>query len=254
MPRQRAARLGHLHEAEHTLIHAGAARSGNDDDRALLFRAVLDDAGDFFADDRAHRRSDEIEIHHGDARVASVDLAFTGDDGVLEPGLFPVGLKALLVSRDPAELEGVDRKHPSIMLFESSRIGEALDALPCAQREMVFALRAHLEVLLELDLGHHLPAARAFGPKALRNIALAARTELQRRLLENTHGPFYPRATVMTTTAAAPASFRTRAQASAVEPVVRTSSTKARFRPDGSTPRRRAKAPAKFSKRSSRWK
>jgi hypothetical protein len=55
---------------------------------------------------------------------------------------------------------------------------------------MVIALRADLEVLLELRFGHHLPATRTLGPQSFRNIALASHANLERRLLENSHGYF----------------------------------------------------------------
>jgi hypothetical protein len=55
---------------------------------------------------------------------------------------------------------------------------------------MVVALRADLQVLLELGFGHNFPATRTLGPQSFRNIALASHANLERRLLENSHGSF----------------------------------------------------------------
>ena len=52
---QRAAGLGHLHQAEHAFIHPRAAAGGNDDDRQSLVRRRFDQARQLFADHRPHR-------------------------------------------------------------------------------------------------------------------------------------------------------------------------------------------------------
>ena len=46
--------LGHLHEAEHALIHARTAACRNDNDGQRLRCAGFDEARQLFADDRSH--------------------------------------------------------------------------------------------------------------------------------------------------------------------------------------------------------
>ena len=66
--------------------HARAARGGDDDQRLALLGGALDGAGDGLAHDRAHAAADEGILHRAHDHVASVELAFGVDDGVLQSG------------------------------------------------------------------------------------------------------------------------------------------------------------------------
>ena len=50
----------------------------------FLFRRAFDQARQFFADDRAHRRGNETEIHHAERHAVFADLADAGQDGVFQ--------------------------------------------------------------------------------------------------------------------------------------------------------------------------
>ena len=64
-------RLGHLHQREHALLHAGAARGGDADQRHPLGDRDLGGAREALTDDRSHRSAEEAEVHRGDhARLA----------------------------------------------------------------------------------------------------------------------------------------------------------------------------------------
>jgi hypothetical protein len=152
--------------------------------------APLDNAGDFFPDDRSHGGGNEIKVHHSKADAVSADLGIASDHRVLQSGLLAVSLEALLIGGNPAKLERIDGKQVGIPLLERTLVDQTLDALRRAKREMVVALRADLQVLFELGFGHHFPATRTLGPQSFRNIALASHANLERRLLENSHGSF----------------------------------------------------------------
>ena len=60
---QRGHRLGQLHERQRALLHPGATRRADDDERDPRGQGVLGGAGDLLADDRAHRAAHEPEVH-----------------------------------------------------------------------------------------------------------------------------------------------------------------------------------------------
>ena len=80
MIRQRAASLGHLHEAQHSLIHPRAAAGGDDNHGQALVRAGLNEPRKFFTDDRTHRAAEEAEVHHAKCDALVADFADAGDD------------------------------------------------------------------------------------------------------------------------------------------------------------------------------
>jgi hypothetical protein len=49
---------------------------------------------------------------------------------------------------------------------------QRMNALAGADGEMMFALEANLQILVQLLVEHHGPAFRAFGPKPFGNLAL----------------------------------------------------------------------------------
>ncbi len=65
-PLERGERLGQLHQGQRALLHPGAARGADDDQRHPLVERVLGGAGHLLADDRAHRAAHEPEVHDAD--------------------------------------------------------------------------------------------------------------------------------------------------------------------------------------------
>src|SRR4051812_26454841 len=187
MPGEGAAGLGHLHEAEHAFVHTRAPGGRDNDDRAMVVGPVLDRARDAFADYRAHGRGEESEIHHGDRDFVALDHSVTAKNGVGETGRVLVFFKAILVSRYALELEGVFGTQPGIAFDEGPFIQEVFDSFLGSLREMIIATRANALVLGELDLVHDLPAARAFLPESLRDLALFP-GRLEGGSFENGHG------------------------------------------------------------------
>src|SRR5687767_10965645 len=116
------------------------------------------------------------------------------------------------------------------MFNKTLAIEQLLESFPGANRKMMLALQTDALVLHQLEVVNHLSAARTFLPETLGEFALFPGAEGWFR--KNAHGPWknHARATTSARTDAAPAARRTRAHSSAVEPVVKTSSTSKRWR------------------------
>ena len=170
---QRAAGLGHLHEAEHAFVHACPAAGGDDDQRDAPVGRRLDESRELLAHHRAHGASQELEIHHTESHPMGPDAAHAGDHGVLEHGhLLPVGGQLGLVAGGPGELQHVDALHEGVHLLERAGLHQGVDALPGPDLEVIGALRADLEVGIEVLVVDQFIALGALGPKALRDVPL----------------------------------------------------------------------------------
>ena len=167
-----AARLCHLHEAEHALIHARAARGRDHDDTAAMGRPIFDYARDAFASDRPHGGGEEAEIHHCDCHFVALDERVPAQHRVNQSGAVLIFTQAILVARHALELEGVDRGQPGVELDETFRIAKIRDPLLRREREMVIAARTDAVVFHELDFVHDLAATGTFLPETLRHLAL----------------------------------------------------------------------------------
>ena len=76
--------LGHLHEREASFHHAGAARAGYDEERFAIGAGTVYSSSYFFAHDRAHGATDEVEIHTGYYQALAIDGAHCGADGIFQ--------------------------------------------------------------------------------------------------------------------------------------------------------------------------
>ena len=68
-----ARRLRHLHQRQHALLHARAARCREHDRRPLVRDRALELARDLLADDRAHRAAHELEHEEPDLAGDAAD-------------------------------------------------------------------------------------------------------------------------------------------------------------------------------------
>ena len=166
-PRQQGRRLGHLHQREDSLLHAGAAGRGDDHQRPPLGDRQLDRARDLLSHHRPHAPAHEEEIHHGEARRLPADVGHSREGGVLHAGLAlrvtqPVGVAHLGV----AEFERVGGLEIGEALLEGARIDDELEVGAGRHAEMKSAARAGPQVLVEHRLEQRLPAALALGPQA----------------------------------------------------------------------------------------
>ena len=118
MTGQGAAGLGHLHEGEHPLVHAGTSRGTDDDDGLLGLGGGLNDAGNLLTDYGAHGGRQKGEIHHGQPHRMTPHSPQSGDHGIDESGLLPVGLETIFIGGDSPETQRIHRRHRGIHLHE----------------------------------------------------------------------------------------------------------------------------------------
>src|SRR6516162_2460875 len=108
MPGESSAGFGHLHEAEHALIHPSAARSRNNNHGFSVPCASLDQPSYFLADDRAHRRREKTEVHYGNFDGPVFKLSRAGQDRILHTGFLLVAFESIAVTCDSFEIQHVD--------------------------------------------------------------------------------------------------------------------------------------------------
>ena len=169
---QRGAGLGHLHEAEHAFIHARAAAGGDDDRAAASFSVARSISRVSFSP-----TTEPIEpprklksITPSAARCSPI-LQIPVITASFRPVRFLVILQLGGVGGHPGEAEHVHARHVGIHLLEGAGFDQRMDALAGADGEMMLAMRADLQVLVQFLVENHRGALRALGPQALGNVA-----------------------------------------------------------------------------------
>src|SRR5204863_2767659 len=98
---------GHLHQAQHSFVHASSAGSGNDDHCGALGGSIFNCAGDSLANHRTHGRCQKAEIHHRDRDLVAVKDSMSADDSVKKTGAFLIVFKPILVAGHSLETHDV---------------------------------------------------------------------------------------------------------------------------------------------------
>jgi len=186
--RQGAAGFCHLHQAQHALIHPRATGGTNKNNRHFLLGGKLNDAGDFFTDDRPHRCGEEVEIHDAEADGMAVDFSTASRDGINEAGLLFIASESVGVGRHSLEPERIDRRHRGVVFLERIGINKTRNALAGAQIEVVVAFRADLQIFLEGEVVDDLGARWALGPEPGRHFAGLAGEGAKDGFFEDGHG------------------------------------------------------------------
>lgn len=162
--------LGHLHEAEHAFIHAGAAAGRDDDDRKGFFSAGFNEAREFFANDTAHGAGEEVGFHDGKGEAVGANFADAGDDGFDGSGFFLVVGDFFGIAR---ELERIEAGHAGVHFFKRAGFDEGMDAFAGAEGEVESAVLTDLEVFIQVFVVKHRGTLFALGPKPFGDVAFA---------------------------------------------------------------------------------
>ena len=174
--------LRHLEQRIHALLHARAAGGGHADEGHAVLVGDAHAAHEALADHRAHRAAHELELERGEHERHVLDAALHDDERI--------GLAGFLERRDqpvrvfPAvlELEAVDRHDVGADLEAAFGIEQLLDPLARVDARVMAALRADVQVLLEVGAVEHRFARRALDPQPLgHRLLLAARRALDAR-------------------------------------------------------------------------
>ena len=178
----------HLHQAQHALIHTGATGGTYKNDGHFLLGGKLNNAGDFFANDRSHCCSEKVKIHDPETEGMAVDFCAAGGDCVHKAGFLFIAPEAVGVGRHALEPERIDRRHRGVVFLERIGINEARNALAGAEVEVVAAFRADLQIFLEGEVVDDLRAGRALGPEPGRHFTGLAGEGAKDGFFEDGHG------------------------------------------------------------------
>ena len=171
---QSGRRLGHLHERQDALLHAGAAGGGDDDDGDVLGGGLLDGPGELFPHGRAHAPAQEREIERAEHGREAPDPGQPRHHRLAASRLFAGRAQPVPVALGVLEAQRVGRGQAAVVLLERPAVDEQRDALPRVDPEGVPALRAHAPRPLHLRPIHDLLARITLDPQPLRNDDLPA--------------------------------------------------------------------------------
>ena len=128
--------------------------------------ACLDGAGELLADDRSHASHDEAAVGEPEDDSNALDEPLSDDCGLFEAGAGLLALDALGIGPAVIEAQGIERLEARDPLLERIGIEKLGDPLASREQEMVVALRANAEVLLDLLAEQRRLAAVAAHPDA----------------------------------------------------------------------------------------
>ena len=164
--RERRARLRHLQERQQPLLHAGAAARRKAHERLPVRDGVLDAAHEALAHHGAHRAAHEGELECARDDLDGFERAAHDDDRIaLADGLLRRG-ESVAITLAVTEPQWVLGRDVGADLDRTVGIQELGQALACADAHVVCALRADLQVALDLRPVEHRIAGRALHPQA----------------------------------------------------------------------------------------
>ena len=144
-PSDRLARLRHLHERDAALLHAGAAR-GRDHEQRRSSRAQLGGARDPLADGAPHAAADECEVHGGDDQGVAVDGSQAEENALARPGLALGVREPVHVGPRVGEGEDVERRDLAALVDEAVLVEEHGEPLADRDAKVEVAFRTDAEV------------------------------------------------------------------------------------------------------------
>ncbi len=153
-----------MHKADGALLHARAARSGDDDQRLARSDGPFDGARDFLAHYAAQAAANELRLHGADLHFTAVDGAGGGDQRVGKRCSLLRGGQALAIGALVHELQRVGRGQFSIKLLVRA-VENQFQPRYGVNPKMRAALRAHTVALFEVLLPDDLFAAFALLPE-----------------------------------------------------------------------------------------
>ena len=184
--------LAHLHQRHQALLHAGSARSGEDEQRQALVGGALNRTGDLLAHNRAHGAHHERGLHDADGNRAPIKLHLARAHALVKAALCTLLLNQIVEVR---ELKRVALLHGGVPFLEASLVEQQRDALARGKAIQLAAGRAHaarcqhrLLVVVHLALRATAPirlmlakggVGMAFHPQAVRAVFLHRRQNAQ---------------------------------------------------------------------------
>ena len=144
-PAKRGGGLRELHQGEHALLHPGAARGRDDQERQVIVERPLDAVGDLFTGRGAHAAAHEGEVETDDHQPVAGQRRFTPADRLVGAGRGAALLDPLGVGLRVLEAEDVLRRDLQVLFVKGARLDQHRDPLRGAQPEVVAAAIADAE-------------------------------------------------------------------------------------------------------------
>ena len=136
-----------------------------------VFRARFDQARELLADDRTHRAAEKAEIHDAERNAMPADHSDPSDDRVFEIRFLEIGCQLVLVRCGAGKAQHIYADHLRVHFLERARFDHGMNALAGADGEMMPALPADFEVLVEFLVENHRLALGTFRPKTFGDFA-----------------------------------------------------------------------------------
>ena len=166
MPFYRSADLGHLHQGNQALLHAGAARTGEDNERQSHLCGALHGAGDLLAHHIPHGAHHERGLHHGKRHGDAVQFRQAAAHALGAAALHTGSFDHLV---EAGEVQRVALFHIGIPFRKALRIEDQTDTLFGSQAVQAAAFGAHAAIGSDIA---HVAGNAAFGALAPQGIGL----------------------------------------------------------------------------------
>ena len=157
-----------------------------------MLDAIRDAAHEPLADDRAHRARDEAKLERGRHDGHALQRSGHDDERVALVGLALCLVQSFAITLRVLESQRVERLEIRRELVARLGIEEHLEPLASADPQMVAALRAHVQIAIELGAIELCGASGALDPEPFghRMLALLGADPGRHQLIEPTHTRF----------------------------------------------------------------
>ena len=165
-------------------MHTRTTRGREDDGGSTVVGRPFNHPRDLLAHNRTHAGTQKPKVHHPNTSRIATDQPTPGNNRIVQFGLLTIGLHLLGVAFKP---ERIYSDEVAIELFERPRVHDDVQASLSRKLEMVRAVMAHTQVLLELDIMNDLGTVWTLVPEPLGHVFLLVSRESKGWLLEDGH-------------------------------------------------------------------
>ena len=164
--------LGHLHQAEHALLHAGTSGGANDQEGKVTLGGLFHQACDLLPHHGSHGATHEAKIHDRQCHGDTLHPTKPCDDGVVQPRSRLAFAQPVGIGTPVFEQQRIGGNQFFVERLKTSRIGNHRDALLTVNAVVVPTVGANAGVGLEILHVDHLATLRTFAPKPIPLVGL----------------------------------------------------------------------------------
>ena len=159
--------FGHLHQAQHPLLHASPPGGTHDQQRKLALGAFLHQTGDFFPHHRTHRTAHEAEIHHRQTHTNPVHAAKTGDHTIVQSRRRLALSQTVCVGTTVFKSQRVDGSQMLIQVLKALGISDQSKPLGAVDAVVIPTTRTDTGIQAKVLEINNKTALWALAPKAI---------------------------------------------------------------------------------------